>query len=64
MNTTSTARLLRPTDLAERFGVSPSTLAKWRHEGRGPVYVKLRGAIRYRAADVEAYENEHLVGAR
>jgi hypothetical protein len=56
--------MLTPADLAQRWQVPARTLGQWRYEGRGPAYVKIGGAVRYRLVDVEAYENEHMVGAR
>ncbi|MBL8199859.1 MAG: hypothetical protein JNK40_02715 [Chromatiales bacterium] len=36
--------------------VNVQRLAKWRHEGRGPVYIRVtRKAIRYRREDLEAW---------
>ena len=57
-------RHLTATDLAERWQVPARTLGQWRYEGRGPAYVKIGGAVRYRLAEVEAYELEHMVGIR
>lgn len=47
---------LTPEQAALRLGVTARTLAKWRHEGRGPRYVKLARAIFYRASDLDAFE--------
>lgn len=48
---------LRPEELAQRWGVATKTLAKWRSEGTGPLYIKLStGLVRYSIADVEAFE--------
>ena len=41
--------------LANRLGVSRSTLQSWRYSGRGPRWIKLGRLIRYRLADVEAF---------
>ena len=59
--------LLTPEEVAARFRVSPDQLAKWRHRGNGPVFVKLgkiggSGEVRYRQADIEAYEAGQRVG--
>lgn len=43
-------------ELAERWQIAGSTLRKWRSLGVGPVYLKLRGSIRYRLADIVRYE--------
>jgi len=42
--------------LANRWGVSEATLERWRAEGFGPVFLKLRGRVMYRLEDIEAYE--------
>lgn len=41
--------ILRPAQVAERLGVSPSTLAKWRMHATGPPYLKLGRRVAYRA---------------
>lgn len=35
-------------DLAKRWFISSSTLARWRSDGIGPVFMKLKGQVRYR----------------
>jgi len=44
--------------LAERWQLSESTIERWRCEGKGPVYLKLRGQVRYRLEDIEAFEEK------
>lgn len=57
-------RLLTPTELAERLGVSVGTLANWRLRGGGPAYIKLSGrAVRYRPAAVEKWIQEREVAS-
>jgi len=47
-------RLLTAAEVAEQLAVSVDTLAGWRSSRRFKLpYVRLGGAIRYRAADVE-----------
>lgn len=53
--------LLTSDELAERWSCSPRTLANDRSAGVGPAYVKLGKHVRYRLADVEAYEDARLV---
>lgn len=57
-----TGSMLTTADLAGRWQVPARTLGQWRYEKRGPGYVKIGGAVRYRLADVEAYEAEHFNG--
>ena len=40
---------------AERLGLSPSTLARYRITGEGPWYYRLGGCVRYRGEDLEAW---------
>jgi excisionase family DNA binding protein len=42
-------------EVAQYLGINRATLRRWRIENRGPAYIKLGGAIRYRAADIEAF---------
>jgi predicted DNA-binding transcriptional regulator AlpA len=51
-----TTRLLTPKQAAEFLSVSEGTLAQWRSQSRGPVFIKLEGRlVRYRARDLENY---------
>jgi hypothetical protein len=43
-------------ELANRWRISPRTLAQWRWRGKGPCFVKVGGRVVYRLADIEAYE--------
>lgn len=40
---------------ATRLGLKVATLRAWRHQHRGPVFVRLGRAIRYLAADIEEF---------
>ena len=46
--------------LAKRWSVSEATLERWRSEGIGPVFLKLRGCVLYRQCDIEQYEESCL----
>ena len=48
--------LIRERELAERWKVSKRTLQRWRSEGSGPPNILIRGSVRYRMADVVAFE--------
>jgi predicted DNA-binding transcriptional regulator AlpA len=51
-----TERILLDGNAAAAYlGIAKQTLAKWRVEGRGPPYLKLGGAVRYAAADLNAW---------
>jgi predicted DNA-binding transcriptional regulator AlpA len=54
--------LLTPRQAAEFLGLPESTLAQWRSQRRGPLYVKLESRlVRYRRSDLETYIGQHLV---
>ena len=48
------------TDLAIRLGVKPATIRQWRVRKFGPPYIKVGRLVRYRVADVAAWEQSHL----
>ena len=39
----------------------PATLTRWRHEGRGPAYVRFGNRVLYRGADLNEYLDAHVV---
>ena len=41
--------------LADLLGVSLACVRRWRFENRGPRFVKLSTAVRYRPEDVQAW---------
>jgi len=53
---------LHQRQLAARWGVSEGTLERWRCEGIGPKFLKLKlpGRVLYRQIDIEAYEESCL----
>ncbi|MGW6131338.1 helix-turn-helix transcriptional regulator [Cellulomonas sp. NPDC055163] len=61
LTATQRQTLLSETDLAARWQVSRSNLADARSAGRGVPYVKIGFRVRYRLADIEAYEAASLV---
>ena len=61
MSARQTAALLTPQDVADRLGVSTTTLATWRCTKRYPLtYVKIGRLVRYRVTDVDAFEVARL----
>ena len=46
--------------LAHRWSISQATLERWRAEGVGPMFLKLRGRVLYRLEDIEGYEQTCL----
>ena len=57
-----TEACLLPLELAARWRVSPRTLERWRAEGYGPAWLTIGGSIRYRLADVLAFERARRRG--
>ena len=49
------SRFLTTHEAAGIVGLTPRTLAAYRHTGRGPFYLKLGTAVRYRLQDLEAW---------
>lgn len=60
VNHQTVTEYLTERQFADEVGLQPQTLSKWRCEGRGPAFVKLGRAIRYRRADVERYIDSQL----
>lgn len=61
MTAAMTVRHLRPTELAERWGMTEKRLADDRALGKGPAFLKVGSSVRYRLIDIEAFEAKHLV---
>ena len=61
-STDTTPQTLTPARLSERWDIPVATLAGWRYRGKGPAFLRLNGAVRYRVADVEDYEAAQLHG--
>lgn len=61
----SDGHLLKPEELAIRWGMRAESLANWRSNGEGPKYVKLGSGkasnVRYRLEDILEYEQRHVV---
>lgn len=51
----SNDKLLNDREAAALLGVTPSTLNFWRVQRRGPAFVKLGHAVRYRRSDLDTY---------
>lgn len=56
----TTESFLTAKQLSQRWCISPSTLERWRWLGVGLPYIKVGGRIRYRLADIQAYERGRL----
>lgn len=51
-------------ELAERVGVPQATVYQWNKKRTGPQYLRVGRYVRYRLADVIAWENSRLTGGR
>lgn len=61
---TPAAPYLTSDELAERYQVPVQTVRYWRHMGTGPKAVKIGRFVRYRMADVLAWEQQLQPSAR
>jgi hypothetical protein len=56
--------LLNPSEVAMRYEITEGTLANWRRDGRGPVWINLgdgkRPRVMYRAKDLAEWESDHV----
>jgi excisionase family DNA binding protein len=50
---------LTESEAAVRLGLKVATLRAWRHQGRGPAYVRLGRAVRYLSSDIDEYLNSN-----
>ena len=58
---TSSASWLTTEDLAARMKVPVRTVHRWNTDGTGPRRYRFGRSVRYKLADVEAWEAEHAV---
>ena len=52
---------LTATQLAQRWGLHPDTLMRWRKAGKGPAYFRTPGCVLYSLAEVEQYEKANTI---
>jgi len=50
-------------DVADRYRLSPRTIAEWRSKGTGPKYADIGRSARYAEADVLDYEAARLAAS-
>jgi predicted DNA-binding transcriptional regulator AlpA len=48
-------------EAAEMLAKHPAVLADWRHQSRGPKYVKFGRSVRYRVGDLRAWVADHTI---
>lgn len=56
----STKQRFTEKELAKYWGVTKSTLQKWRTSGTGPIYIKIGGRVIYPKAYVLEYEKNRI----
>ena len=65
MNADKKDTVLTTEELAERWGIHPSSIKRWRVNNKGPRYFKLgdekSSKVLYRLNDVIRYENRRMV---
>ena len=54
-------RYYRPSDPEMRLIATPGTLTQWRHQGRGPSWVKCARRVLYRGSDLNDWLDANLV---
>ena len=47
--------------MAQRWGLHPDTLKRWRDAGKGPPYFRTPGFVLYPLAEVEQYEQANTI---
>ena len=52
---------LNPQDVSDRYGISTSTLAKWRMSRKNLPFFKDGRYVKYRVSDIEAYLKNNVV---
>lgn len=55
---------LTEAEAAARLCLKVATLRAWRHQGRGPVYVRLGRAVRYLLTDIQEFLNSNRQAPR
>lgn len=51
--------VLTPDEVSEHYKISTNTLKKWRQtKGGGPVFIRMGRHVRYRVADLKAWQDE------
>jgi hypothetical protein len=54
-------RLLSQEEAAVVIGVKPPTLAMWRHQGKGPRFLKIGRSCFYRPGDIQTWLDEQCI---
>jgi predicted DNA-binding transcriptional regulator AlpA len=57
--TTPAPAVMTERDAAEYLQMKPGTLRNWRSEGRGPKFIRLGAAVRYRPVELDEWISAH-----
>ena len=57
--TTAAEHPMTESEAASRLGLKVATLRAWRHQGKGPAYVRLGRAVRYLGIDIDDFLNSN-----
>jgi predicted DNA-binding transcriptional regulator AlpA len=57
-------RPLTEMDAAGRLGLKVATLRAWRHQGRGPAFVRLGRSVRYLPSDLDEFLRANRRGSQ
>ncbi|MEU4708050.1 DNA-binding protein [Nocardia salmonicida] len=57
---TPTSEYATPAEVSARWSVTADYLARQRYDGTGPQYLKIGRRVRYRWADILAFEAENM----
>jgi len=63
METSHIKEWLNPREVSQEFGISVSTLAKWRMDNKYLSFSKVGKYIKYKRADIVAFFNANVVRA-
>ena len=51
-------KLLTPKELSDRWHICEGTLANWRSQDFGPLFLRIGGRVLYREEDIISFEEE------
>jgi predicted site-specific integrase-resolvase len=54
-------KVLTEKEAANHLGLAVQTLRNWRHQRKGPPYLKISRAVRYNSDDLEKYLRQHRI---
>jgi DNA-binding transcriptional MerR regulator len=55
------AQAINETEASALLGVAIQTLRNWRHQRKGPAYLKLGRSIRYQIEDIKSFMEAHRI---